>query len=129
VAPADGRGERSALTAIYFLLPGETWSRWHVLRSDEQWAYVEGGPLELFVVDPASGGMRTHRLGSTHDGHEGAAIVPAGSWQAARPFRGFTLVTCTTGPGFDVADFRFVADDPAAARRMRSEWPHLADML
>lgn len=129
VRPADGRGERPALTAIYFLLPEDGASRWHVLRSDEQWTYVDGDPIELFVMDPDTGKLVTHRLGHAHEGHEGVALVPAGFWQAARPFRGFGLVTCTTGPGFDFADFRFLAQDPAAAKRIRNEWPHLADLL
>ena len=39
-------------------------------------------------------------------------VVPAGCWQAARTSGEFTLVGCTVAPGFEFADFRFVADDP-----------------
>jgi hypothetical protein len=45
--PPGYPGQRSAATAIYFLLhPGEQ-SRWHVVRSDELWLWHHGGPLEL----------------------------------------------------------------------------------
>src|SRR4051812_10555811 len=37
VAPVDGRGARTALTTIWFLLTAATWSRWHRVSSDEAW--------------------------------------------------------------------------------------------
>lgn len=129
VTPADGRGARAALTAIYFLLPADSFSRWHVIGADEQWTHLDGDPIELLVVEPGSGALVTHRLGHAHEGYEGVAVVPRGAWQAARPSRGFCLVTCTTGPGFDFADFRLLDDDTNASARIRTEWPHLADLL
>jgi hypothetical protein len=35
VRPSDGRGERSAITTIYFLLSEGELNRWHQVRSDE----------------------------------------------------------------------------------------------
>jgi hypothetical protein len=53
VTPHDGRGSRSALTSIDFLLaPGEA-SAWHRVRSDEAWHLLEGGPLQLWLLSPA----------------------------------------------------------------------------
>jgi len=50
VMPGDGRGERAALTTIYFLLVEGTFSRWHQVDSDEVWHLYEGGPLELLEL-------------------------------------------------------------------------------
>jgi predicted cupin superfamily sugar epimerase len=36
---------------------------------------------------------------------------------------------CTVAPGFDFADFRLLADDPAASMQLRAAWPHLANWL
>ena len=45
VTPADGRGTRTALTTIYFLLPRNDVSRWHRVASDEVWHFYEGATL------------------------------------------------------------------------------------
>jgi len=50
VLPADGRGQRPALTTIYFLLPGGAVSRWHRVQSDEVWHFYEGSPLDLWMT-------------------------------------------------------------------------------
>lgn len=47
VDPRDGRPVRSAVTAIYYLLVAGEMSRWHRVRSDEVWHFLEGDPLEL----------------------------------------------------------------------------------
>jgi predicted cupin superfamily sugar epimerase len=129
VTPADGRGARAALTVIHFLLPAGTHSRWHEVRSDEQWTFLEGDPLELFVLEPGAAALRTVRLGPLDAGATPTALVPAGAWQATRPTGAFGLVTCTVGPGFDFADFRLLADDPGACTRIRAAAPALAALL
>src|ERR1041384_2773553 len=78
-APPGYGGERSAATAIYFLLhPGER-SRWHVVRSDELWLWHSGGPLALSFggngADP--GEPRTATLGpNVTAGHRPQILVP-----------------------------------------------------
>ena len=129
VAPADGRGARAALTAIHFLLPAGAHSRWHEVRSDEQWTFVEGEALELLVLEPGARAVRLVRLGPLSAQAEPAFVVPAGAWQAARASRSYALVTCTVGPGFDFADFRLAADDPAARTRLAALAPELAGLL
>ena len=119
VQPDDGRGERSAMTTIYFLLAeGET-SRWHRMRSDEIWHLYEGGPLELLIAPPDL--TRTERLvlgPALADGRP-ACTVPAGWWQTARPLGAYVLAGCTVGPGFEFEDFTLVDDEPAAAAVLR----------
>jgi predicted cupin superfamily sugar epimerase len=55
--------------------------------------------------------------------------IPAGAWQAARPLGDYTLVGCTVGPGFDFADFRLLADDPALANAVQNAWPLGASLV
>ena len=128
VTPADGRGARAALTVIWFLLRAGECSRWHAVRSDEQWTFVDGDPLTLYVAAP-DGPARTVRLGPLDGECTPTVVVPAGAWQAARTAGAYTLVTCTVGPGFDFADFRLLADHPAEAAAVRAAAPALADLL
>lgn len=129
VAPADGRGERAALTAIHFLLPAGAHSRWHEVRSDEQWTFLEGEPLELFVLEPGTLAVRRVVLGPLSETSVPTFVVPAGAWQAARAATGYALVTCTVGPGFDFADFQLLAGSPTTRRRITELAPELAGLL
>lgn len=130
VMPADGRGARSALTTIYFLLPEGSASRWHQVTSDEVWHLYEGGPLELLELSESGEELWRHRLDRIAEGPQApVCTIPAEHWQAARPLAGYALVGCTVGPGFDFADFRLLADDPDRAARVRAAWPDVADLL
>lgn len=100
-------GDRNLSTAIYFLLESHHFSALHRIQSDEVWHFYAGGPLEVFVFDPA-GNLEIIRLGSDPDqGEVFQAVVPAGYWFASRPAAGtpYSLVGCTVAPGFDFADF------------------------
>jgi hypothetical protein len=120
VRPADGRAERSALTAIYFLLADGGASRWHRVASDESWCWLEGDPLELWRMPDAAGPAEREVLGPVAEGVRALAVVPAGEWQAARTRGAYTLVACMVGPGFDFADFEMLSDLPDDAERTRS---------
>jgi uncharacterized protein len=130
VTTADARGERAALTTIYFLLTAGAQSRWHQVDSDEVWHFYEGDPLELLELDARGTTLARHRLGPV----DGTALrpvrtIPAGGWQAARTLGDYTLVGCTVGPGFEFADFRMLADDPALADVVRRAWPMVAPLV
>jgi predicted cupin superfamily sugar epimerase len=102
----SGRGRRAASTCIYFLLKSGDFSAFHRVSSDEVWHHYLGVPLELHCLDRERG--HTHvRLGpDILAGERPQHVVPAGTFQAARPARsGFTLCGCTVAPGFDFADF------------------------
>ena len=106
---------RDALTTIYYLLAAGQLSRWHVVALDEVWHFHEGEPLELLTCDPRDGRVEVSRLGPvTADGARPLQVVPRGVWQAARPTGAYSLVGCTVAPGFDFADFQFLADLPEA---------------
>jgi predicted cupin superfamily sugar epimerase len=127
VRTADGR-ERVAMTVIHFLLEAGQHSRWHEVRSDEQWTFVEGAPLELLVLEPGAHAVRRVALGHGR-GEVASAVVPAGAWQAARASSGYALVVCTVAPGFEFADFRMLAEAPGARERIASVAPELVALL
>ncbi len=106
---STGRGPRSALTAIYYLLETPQFSRWHVVASDEIWHFHDGAPLELLVYRPATREVSSRVLGSPSGGYEALVSVRAGEWQAARSLGEWTLAGCDVGPGFDFEDFQFIA--------------------
>jgi|SRR5690348_11265012 len=130
VTTSDTRGERAALTTIYFLLVAGAQSRWHRVASDEVWHFYEGDPLELLELDARATNVARHRLGPV-DGivQRPVYTIPAGAWQAARSLGDYTLVGCSVGPGFDFADFRMLADEPALADAVRHAWPLLATLV
>ena len=100
-------GDRSASTAIYFLLEGAEFSAFHRIASDELWHFYAGSGLVVYVID--TDGNLTELLlgGSPEAGGVFQAVVPAGCWFASRvkDEAGFALVGCTVAPGFDFADF------------------------
>jgi uncharacterized protein len=110
-SPAGYGGERSAATAIYYLLhPGEQ-SRWHVVRSDELWFWHSGGPLSLRFggtgPDPEEPGSAVQLGDDLGAGQQPQALVPGAVWQCAAPAGADpVLVSCVVAPGFDFADFR-----------------------
>jgi predicted cupin superfamily sugar epimerase len=116
VQPNDDREARSALTAIYFLLPAGEKSRWHRVRSDEIWTQLEGSPVILHLFDGSSASSivvdRMH-------------VVPADIWQAAEPCGDYALVACFVAPGFELADFSIMSDEPYIAAQLPQELQRL----
>lgn len=103
---------RDAGTAILYLLGAGQRSAWHRVASDELWIHQRGGPL-LLDLDPSApagpdaAGSRRAVLGRDYAaGDQPQVLVPAGSWQSARPAGAdAVLVACVVVPGFDFADF------------------------
>jgi predicted cupin superfamily sugar epimerase len=119
VASAAHSSERSASTAIYFLLATDEFSAFHRVRSDEVWHRYAGDVLELHSIDDQ--GRHERRLLGTDLvwGERPQIVIPAGVWQAARPMRGpsgYVLVGCTVAPGFEFADFEMPERDELVRR-------------
>jgi len=112
-------GVRAAATTIYFLLDREEHSRWHRVDADEIWTYLEGGALELWTWEEDRAPERRILGPVDETGARTVAVVPAGSWQAARPVSGYVLCGCTVAPGFDFEGFVLLADRPETADRLR----------
>ena len=105
--PARFSGARNFATAIYFLLPGDTFSAFHRIKCDETWHFYDGDMLEVFVIDE-QGAMRVISLGrEVGQGQVYQATVRRGQWFASRckVKEGFSLVGCTVSPGFNFEDF------------------------
>ncbi|MDE0573774.1 cupin domain-containing protein [Demequina sp. B12] len=114
--PVDTAGGiRPAATCIHYLLPPGEESAWHVVSSDELWLWHGPGTLELRLggegQQPADA-VETFILGpDLTAGHVPMAVVPAGTWQAARlAASDEVLVSCVVSPGFDFADWALAAD-------------------
>ena len=105
VEPHDGRGQRAALTVIYFLLGRGDTSRWHRVQSDETWHFVEGAPLRLSLQPPDESRIDDILLGPIAGDSAPVRVVPAGWWQSAESTDDYTLVTCCVAPGFEFGDF------------------------
>jgi uncharacterized protein len=106
-----GPGERSAGSAIYYLLRAGERSHWHRVDAVEAWHHYAGDPLELRLsIDGRA--VETVRLGEAIDqGERPQAIVPTGAWQAARSLGRWSLVGCTVSPAFDFAGFQLAPPD------------------
>ena len=109
--PSGFKGDRSASTAIYFLLRGRDFSAFHRIASDEVWHFYAGSALVVYVID-AEGNNSELQLGKDADAGEAfQGVVKAGCWFASRlkDAASFALVGCTVAPGFDFADFELAA--------------------
>ena len=129
VSPSDSRGQRSALTVIYFLLIHGSFSRWHRVLSDEAWHWHEGSPVTLPSVGPEGGVVRSTRLGPFSSTSAPLHVVPAGWWQAAHPLGDYALVSCSVAPGFEFSDFTLLASIPERERPAFSPQSALAELL
>jgi predicted cupin superfamily sugar epimerase len=101
-----GDGERSASTAIYFLLARGERSHWHRIDAAEIWHFYDGAPLLLETAASAASVVTRVTLGpDLAAGEHPQAIVPPGAWQAAESLGAWTLVGCTVAPGFEFERF------------------------
>lgn len=127
VHAASHGGERSASTAIYFLVTAdEPTTSLHRLKSDEVFHLYEGGPLEVVQLRP-DGRVVIARLGlDIAAGERPQTVVPAGSWFGTELTAGAShcLVGCTVAPGFEFADFE-LADGP----ELIEQFPEAADRI
>lgn len=103
-------GEKSAGTAIYYLLTETTFSCLHRLCTDEIYHFYLGDPVEMLWLLP-DGKSQTHILGQdVKSGEKLQLVVPKGIWQGSHlksglSRQGFALLGCTMAPGFDYADY------------------------
>ena len=115
---ATGNQHRSALTAIYFLLPAGAFSAFHLIRgADEVWHHYGGGSVEIHTIT-ANGDHRVAVLGGgLAQSERPQVVVPRDTLQAAFA-RGtnHALCGCTVAPGFDFADFALPARDELLGR-------------
>lgn len=100
-------GSRPFSTAIVYLLPGDEFSGFHRIQSDELWHFYAGTALTLHIIG-TDGRLSLKVLGPNVDqGESFQQVVEAGCWFAAtvRDPASFTLAGCTVAPGFTYDDF------------------------
>ncbi len=127
-AALPGRYHRahSFSTSIYFLIPGDSFSALHRLRSDEIWHFYYGAPLTLTMIWP-DGKLEQKELGPELDkGQQFQIVIPHGVWFGGRPKQagGYTLIGCTVAPGFEYEDFELAKRQDLLAR-----FPEHADII
>ena len=97
-------GEKSAYTAIYYLLGAKDFSSWHRIRSDETWFFHLGCDVLIYFFDEEKT-LQIIQLGIESKNLQ--LTIPANTWFAAKPMdeTSFSLVSCAVGPGFEFGDF------------------------
>jgi uncharacterized protein len=96
---------RSASSAIYFLLAAGERSHWHRVDAAEVWHWYGGAPLALKLWEEGRN-VRAIRLGlDLFNGERPQAVATAGIWQAAETLGEWTLVGCTVAPAFQFEGF------------------------
>jgi len=105
--PGRYNGLRSFSTSIYFLLPGDQFSAFHRIQSDETWHFYAGCALKIFIL----GGENHYEKIILGPDNSDIPIfqytITRGKWFAAKPVQinSYTLLGCTVAPGFDFSDF------------------------
>jgi uncharacterized protein len=130
VRSASHAGDRSASTAIYFLIGAdEPITFLHRLASDEVFHLYEGGPLEVLRLMP-DGSSDVARLGlDLARGERPQLVLSRGTWFGTELAAGAThcLIGCTVAPGFEFADFE-LADAAKLMRRYPEQRERIARM-
>ena len=100
-------GERSAGTAIYYLLRAGEASAWHRIDAAEVWHFYAGAPLALSIAAGSGDGPAQRNLlgPDIGAGQRPQVVVPPGEWQSAVTLGEWTLVGCTVSPGFRFESF------------------------
>jgi len=118
-------GERSAGTAIYYVLTTDTLSRMHRLPSDETFHFYLGDPVEMLLLHPDSTNSEIITFGQDIFGGDHVQYTILGNtWMGGRLKRdaavpdavGFALMGTTVSPGFDFADLEMGTFDDLAVQ-------------
>jgi uncharacterized protein len=109
----DYEGNRFTCTAIYYLLPGNQFSAFHRMKSDEIWHFYTGSSLTLYVIH-SNGTLDEICMGQNLDNNEiFQHVIESGCWFAAignDPYS-YSLIGCTVSPGFDYRDWELANID------------------
>src|SRR5262245_13541170 len=117
-------GNKSASTAIYYLLTPATFSALHRLPTDEVFHFYLGEPVTQLRLFPDGRGEMV-RIGlDILAGQRPQVVVPCGVWQGSFVERGLALLGTTMAPGFDFSDYE--AGDQAA---LAAQYPEHAPLI
>lgn len=119
-------GKHSLYTSIYFLLYGNEFSAFHILKSDEIWHFYEGTTLDIHIINH-DGILKTVSLGKNiDDGEHFQYCIKAGHYFAAevRDNTSYALVGCTVSPGFEYSDFELCKKES-----LIDKFPHHKELI
>lgn len=111
---------RNLATNIFYLLPGDRFSRFHRLRYDEHWYFHCGATLKLYFLKE-EGMLEEHLLGLHPDkGESPSLLVPERTIFGGEVTdkHSFTLVSCNMAPGFHFEDFEMYPN-----RELKRQFP------
>ncbi len=99
---------RSAGSAIYYLLTSETHSKIHSLPIDEVYHFYLGDPVELLLLEEDGNTTTINLHNDVLAGASPQFVVPKGVWQGSclKPGGAFALLGTTMAPAFEYADFK-----------------------
>ena len=126
VFPAVFSGERNLSSAILYLLTAQTISLLHRLKIDEIFHFYFGTPVTMLQLHP-DGRSKIITLGHNILNDEKVQVlVPKGVWQGAfvQPGGKFSLLGCTTAPGFNEDDFEL-----GERNALLAKYPDLREMI
>jgi predicted cupin superfamily sugar epimerase len=111
-----------AVTTIHYVLPAGGLSPLHRLRTrTELWHFYGGADVELHTLGDVDARHQITPLSPLQP----VAIVPPGTWQAARVVGdGFAWCGCTVAPAFDFADWEM----PSRAELLQ-QFPSLRSLV
>jgi predicted cupin superfamily sugar epimerase len=118
------QGLRSASTGIHFLIPEDSISHLHRLKSDEGWHFHLGAPLKVIEIDLEGNLIETIMGIDFGGGQKLQHFVPAGHWFGSTSMGDFSMVGCTVAPGFDFADFEM-----GKKELLSKQYPYLKNIL
>ena len=124
--PKRFSGNRNFGTAIYFLLKSNEISAWHKIKQDEIWHHYLGSTLTIHTID-SNGNYNKHFLGKDiFNGQTLQLVVPFNTWMAAdiEEEDAYSLVGCTTAPGFDFSDFEL-----GEAKQLLTAYPQHKELI
>lgn len=104
-SPLHGE-KRPVLTHAYFLLLEGQAFHFHRTAHDQVWHHYDGAPFKLIDLDHHK--VREYRLGSSS--LHFSSVIVGGHFQAGESMGEYSLLGCTSAPGFNFADFHFLDD-------------------
>ena len=119
-------GDRNYSTSIYYLLKGDSISRFHRLKSDETWHFYYGSSLILHCINELKRYYRIKLGSNLTDDETPQFTIPHGDWFAAEVTdkNSFSLTGCTVAPGFAFQDFEL-----AGQKELSLKFPELRELI
>lgn len=119
-------GDRSAHTAIYYVLTLDQFSAMHRLPGDEIFHFYWGDPVEMLCLAPDGSGRRILLGPPDVNDCQPQMVVPGACWQGARLVPGGrgALLGTTVAPGFEFEDFSI-----GQRADLTALYPEFADLI